>query len=168
MMQRVWANLIENAVKYSGQKPKAEHRNRRRRWRRRNDLLRQGQWRRLRHAIRRQAVRRVPAPSLLRVSMAPASDWPSSNGSSPGTAAGSGPKARSTREPPFTLLYPIKISARKIRMFATTLGARPKEIRHDQSQTHLLRSSSSKTTPPTPNCASARSKNTTSPTGSSG
>ena len=65
MMRQVWLNLLGNAVKYSAQpRPgpvsKSDHQPAAGR---QPPVHRARQWRRLRHALRRQAVRRVPAPA---------------------------------------------------------------------------------------------------------
>jgi hypothetical protein len=58
MMKHVWANLIGNAIKYSGKRPRAARRSGRAARARGNDLLVRDNGAGFRHALRRQAVRR--------------------------------------------------------------------------------------------------------------
>ncbi len=63
LLRQVWANLIGNAIKYTRGTLTGEDRDRRGRRRRGVRLLRARQRRRLRHAVRAQALRRLPAPA---------------------------------------------------------------------------------------------------------
>ena len=66
LLRQVWANLVDNAVKYTRGRVAGDDRDRRRRRERRVRVLRARQRRRLRHAVRAQALRGLPAPAQRR------------------------------------------------------------------------------------------------------
>ena len=63
LMRQVWMNLLGNAVKFSAKKERAVIEVGAEQQGRRNHLFYPGQRRRFRHAVRGQALRRVPAPA---------------------------------------------------------------------------------------------------------
>ena len=85
LMRIVLTNLLSNAVKYTRAASRGAHSRSgvRHHAERRGNRARPRQRRRLRHAVRRQALRRLPAPASCRgSSRAPASAWPPCSASS--------------------------------------------------------------------------------------
>ena len=98
LLKQVFVNLLGNALKFTRKRDVTRIEVGCRTAERRVRVLRARQRRRLRHALRRQALRRLPAAApRRRSSRAPASGWPPCSASSTATAGGSGPRARSAR-----------------------------------------------------------------------
>ena len=91
LVRQVLVNLLSNAIKFTRTTAGGGHRVRLSAGVGRRRLLRQGQRRGVRHAVRRQALRGLPAAALgRRSSRARAWGWRWSSGSSPGTGDGCG------------------------------------------------------------------------------